>query len=165
MVQIYTGNGKGKTTAALGLIVRMLGNGGKVCLIQFMKSGSYHEIQQLQKWIDVFQFGSGEWVDPQHLTEADLAGAARAVEQAKSALSGGEYDLVVLDEINVAVAWKLIPLDVQLELMRIPARCELVMTGRNATPEAIAVADLVTEMCEIKHYYQKGVPARPGIEF
>ena len=168
MVQIYTGNGKGKTTASLGLICRALGNNFKVCLIQFMKkNASYSEIKFLsgQQNLDIFQFGTSKFVNPEKPEKVDITEAEKAFEKAKEILKSGEYDLVVIDEINVAVEWKLLPLEKQLELMDIKSRAEIVMTGRYAHPEVVKQAHLVTEMLEIKHYYTLGKDARKGIEF
>lgn len=165
MIQVYTGDGKGKTTAALGLSVRHLGAGGRPCLIQFLKSNPYSEIRFLRDKVDVFQFGSGEWVDPGHLSEADLAAARAAMDKAAEVLRSGEYSLVVLDEVNVAVGWNLVPVGDLLDLMNAAGSTELVLTGRHAHPDVIERADLVTEMREIKHYFRTGLDAREGIEF
>jgi len=168
MTQIYTGEGKGKTTAALGLIIRMLGYKKKVCLIQFMKKNvEYGEIRFLSKCegIDIFQYGTDKLIEPGKPKEIDLDEARKAIDRAKRVVAGEEYDLIVLDEINVAVAWGLLKLEEQLELFDIESRSEIVMTGRGAHPEVIERADLASEMKEIKHYYQKGVIARKGIEY
>lgn len=168
MIQIYTGNGKGKTTAALGLIIRALGHGWRVCLIQFMKKDfGYGEIEQLKKLpgIDIYQFGTNQLIDPDNPAEIDYNEAEKAWKKARDMILSGNYDLIVLDEINVAVAWKLLPVSRQLELMALKAAAELVMTGRYADFAVLEKADLVTEMKEIKHYFQKGISAREGIEF
>jgi cob(I)alamin adenosyltransferase len=165
VIQVYTGDGKGKTTAALGLILRNLGAGQRPCLIQFLKKDDYSEILWLKGQIDLFQYGSGEWVDPNHLTGADISAAQQGLAQAETILRENRHDLVVLDEINVAVAWKLLPVEAVLAVINIPTRAELVLTGRSADPRILERADLVTEMREIKHYYRQGIAARPGIEF
>lgn len=168
MIQVYTGNGKGKTTASLGLISRSLGRGNKVCLIQFMKRNfEYGEIRFLQKQenITIFQFGTPNLVDPDNPAEIDFSEAGKAYEQTIQVLESKLYDLVVIDEINVAVAWKLLPLEKQMEIFKYDKQCEIIMTGRYAHDEVIAQADLVTEMKEIKHYFNSGTPARIGIEF
>ena len=168
MIHIYTGNGKGKTTAALGLIIRALGNGKMVCLIQFMKKNFvYGEIKFLKKQnnIDVFQFGTDQLIDPNNPDEIDFKEAELGYIKAKEILNSGKYDLIVIDEINVAIKWKLLPLEKQLELMDIKTNAEVVMTGRYASPEVVRKANLVTEMLEIKHYYNEGVQARKGVEF
>jgi cob(I)alamin adenosyltransferase len=168
MIHIYTGNGKGKTTAALGLIIRSLGNGEKVCLIQFMKKNFvYGEIKFLEKQpgIDIFQFGTDQLIDPDNPDEIDFKEAEAGYRKAKEVLQSEKYDLVVIDEINVAVEWKLLLLKKQIELMEIETSSEVVMTGRYASEEVITGADLVTEMKEIKHYFKNGVQARKGVEF
>ena len=168
MIHIYTGNGKGKTTAALGLIIRALGNGKRVCLIQFMKKNFvYGEIKFLekQKNIDIFQFGTDQLIDPNHHDEIDFKEAELGYQKAKEILNSGKYDLIVIDEINVAIKWKLLPLEKQLELMDIKTDAEVVMTGRYASPEVIKKADLASEILEIKHYYHEGVQAREGVEY
>jgi len=168
MIHIYTGNGKGKTTAALGLIIRALGNGKKVCLLQFMKKNYvYGEIKFLEKQqqIDIFQFGTDQLIDPNNPDEIDFSEAEAGCKKAKDILISNKYDLVVIDEINVAVEWKLLPLEKQLELMDIKTGAEVVMTGRYATSEVMKRANLVTEMLAIKHYFSQGIQARKGIEF
>jgi cob(I)alamin adenosyltransferase len=168
MVQVYTGNGKGKTTAALGLIVRALGRKKKACLIQFMKKNfEYGEIRFLENIsnIDIFQFGTDKLVDPNNPADIDFKEASAALEKVYAVLKSDNYDLVVVDEINVAVKWGLIdPID-QIKIFDIKTKAEIVMTGRGASPELIDKADLVTEMKEVKHYYNQGVQARKGIEF
>ncbi|MCF7921006.1 MAG: cob(I)yrinic acid a,c-diamide adenosyltransferase [Candidatus Cloacimonetes bacterium] len=168
MIQIYTGNGKGKTTAALGLIVRALGQGHKVCLVQFMKNNwDYGEIIFLSRQvnIDIFKYGSDHFVTKEHPAPEDITEAEAALQKAREVLVSGKYDLVVLDEINVAVYMKLIDLNRQLELLPLAKNAELVMTGRYAAKEVIAEADLVTEMQQIKHYFDKGTASRKGIEY
>ena len=168
MVQVYTGNGKGKTTASLGLIIRALGRDKKVCLIQFMKKNyDYGEIRFLSKQenIDIFQFGTDKLINPEKPANIDFEEAKKAYEKSKEVILSGKYDLIVIDEINVAVSWKLLPLEKQLELMELKTDSEIVMTGRYADKRVVMKADLVTEMLEIKHYYQKGITARIGIEY
>jgi len=168
MIQVYTGNGKGKTTASLGLISRSLGRGNKVCLIQFMKKNfKYGEISFLQKQdnIAIYQFGTPNLVDPNNPEEIDFSEAMKAHDKAIQVLKSKQYDLVVIDEINVAVAWKLLPLEKQMEIFNYRNECEIVMTGRYADKKVISEADLVTEMKEIKHYFNSGIPARKGVEF
>ena len=168
MIQLYTGNGKGKTTAALGLIIRALGRDKKVCLIQFMKKNfEYGEIQFLSKQqnIDIYQFGTDKLIDPKNPDKIDFEEALKAYNKVKEVILSQKYDLIVIDEINVAVSWNLLTQEKQLELMEIKTDSEIIMTGRYASPKAIMKADLVTEMIEIKHYYTKGIPARIGIEY
>jgi cob(I)alamin adenosyltransferase len=167
-VQLYTGDGKGKTTAAFGLALRTLGHGGRVFVVQFMKRGRTGEVRALRGFGDsvkVIQTGPAGFVGPDN--REDFARAAmRGLENLREALMSGEYDLVIADELAVALGLGLVPLEDALELIRDkPAEVELVITGRYAPQEIVGAADLVTEMKEIKHYYTKGVKARRGIEF
>jgi cob(I)alamin adenosyltransferase len=167
-VQIYTGNGKGKTTAALGLALRAVGRGLRVCIFQFIKGGGpYGEhliAEKLAPLLTIIQSGRPGWVNTKDITE-DRRVAQQALLQAKELLTSADYDLVVLDEINGAVGFGLIDVEQVLDLVALkPERVELVLTGRNAHERLIVEADLVTEMREIKHYYSAGVPARTGIE-
>jgi len=166
-VHVYTGAGKGKTTATLGLIMRAAGAGMKVFLAQFLKKGDYSELNALKRFedlVNVEQFGAGRFIRGKPSPE-DVEEARRGLERVKTVLASGNYDMVVLDEANVALHFELISLQELLDLIDSrPEKTELVITGRNAAPELIARADLVTEMREIKHYYQAGVQARVGIE-
>jgi cob(I)alamin adenosyltransferase len=167
-VQVYTGNGKGKTTAALGLCLRAVGRGLKVCFFQFIKGGGpYGEqlaAEKLAPLFTIIQTGQPGWVNASDIS-ADRLAAQAALQQAREIVASGEYDLVVLDELNSALGFGLVDLEQVLELITLrPAEMELVITGRNAHPQVVAAADLVTEMREIKHYYQAGMPARTGIE-
>lgn len=169
LIQVYTGNGKGKTTAALGLALRAVGQGLKVCMVQFIKGGgAYGEhlaAEKLAPWLTIHQTGRDGWIFRDNLDPEDLRIAAETLALARSVLSGGEYDLVILDEINGAAWFGLISPDDILALCAAkPAKVELVLTGRNADARVIAVADLVTEMREVKHYYAAGIQARIGIE-
>lgn len=168
-IQVYTGNGKGKTTAALGLALRAAGRELMVCMIQFMKGGGpYGEhlaAPRLAPYLTIIQTGREGWVSRENPDQEDTRLAVEAMETAKQALIGGRYDLVILDEINGAVAFGLINVDEVLALMSMkPAGVELVLTGRNADERVIEAADLVTEMREVKHYYKAGVTSRVGIE-
>ena len=168
-IQVYTGNCKGKTTAALGLALRAAGREMMVCMVQFMKGGGpYGEhlaAERLAPYLTIIQTGREGWVDKDNPHPEDVRLAREALVIAKEALTGGRYDIVILDEINGAVSFGLLSVDDVLELMRSkPARVELVLTGRNADEKIIEAADLVTEMREIKHYYKAGVQARIGIE-
>ena len=166
-IHVYTGNGKGKTTAAFGLAMRAAGRGKKVCVIQFMKpdKGYGEQISARKLGIEVYPFGSNHFVSKKNPKEEDVKRARRALEFAREKLKEN-YDLVILDEVNVAVDFNLVPLDDVLALMdELPEQTELVLTGRNAMEEIIERADLVTEMREVKHYYTKGVMAREGVEF
>lgn len=166
-VQVYTGDGKGKTTAALGLCLRAVGSGLRVYLGQFLKNSKCSEIKALKshlKSVEIHQFGSGRFVRGKP-TEADIRKAATGFLQITDAVLSGKYDLVVADELNVAVALELVTPENVLELIRAkPVHVELVITGRSAHPKVMRSADLVTEMRKKKHYYDKGVHARRGIE-
>lgn len=166
--QVYTGNGKGKTTAALGLALRAVGRGLRVCIFQFIKGGGpYGEhlvAERLAPQFTIIQSGRPGWVNTKDITE-DRRLAQQALQQARQMLTSGDFDLFICDEINGAVSFGLIDVQQVLELISCrPAQVELVLTGRNAHESVIAAADLVTEMREIKHYYTAGVPARTGIE-
>jgi cob(I)alamin adenosyltransferase len=168
-IQVYTGNGKGKTTAALGLALRAAGRELMVCMIQFMKGGGpYGEhlaAPRLAPYLTIIQTGREGWVNRDNPDPEDIRLAREALEMADEALTGGRYDLVILDEINGAVSFGLIDVDDLLALMaKKPPAVELVLTGRNAADRVEAAADLVTEMREVKHYYKAGVPSRIGIE-
>jgi cob(I)alamin adenosyltransferase len=168
-VHVYTGEGKGKTTAAMGLALRALGHDRRVFIGQFMKSAASGEVKALECFdrVDVEQFGGSGWVLPHHQVasvHADLAcgGLARASE----ALRSGSYDLVILDEIDVAISCGLLTTKDCLGLLDArPGDVELVLTGRWAPQALIDRADLVTEMREVKHYYRQGTAARAGIEY
>jgi cob(I)alamin adenosyltransferase len=165
-LQVYTGNGKGKTTAAIGLAVRALGAGMDVFFGQFVKSGKYSETAILAslKNLVLRQYGAEGFIMGKPRA-SDIEAASRGVRDAADALAGGGFGLVVLDEVNVAYSLEMISL---AELLALAAargdRTELVMTGRGAPPELIEAADLVTEMREIKHYFKTGLKARKGIE-
>ena len=169
LIQVYTGNGKGKTTAALGLALRAVGHGFKVLIIQFMKGNiSYGELMSTQKlspFLTIKQVGRETFISKSHPDPADLKLAQEGFLLAKKAIEEKTYDIVILDEINVAVDFGLIPLADLLRLIDSkPETVELILTGRNAKPEILEKADLVTEMVERKHYYAKGISARKGIE-
>ena len=166
-VQVYTGNGKGKTTAAIGLAVRALGAGLNVYFGQFIKAGRYSEIESLEKLggrLLCRQYGRGCFLMRQPEAE-DILLAHKGLEEAVEAMESGLYQLVIMDEINVACSLGLLNAADLIRLIeKRPEGVELVLTGRGALPEVIERADLVTEMREIKHYYQTGVRARKGIE-
>jgi len=167
LVQIYTGNGKGKTTSALGLALRASGAGLKVYVGQFIKSGYYSEIKSLKKLknnIKVEQYGRGCLIKGKPCKK-DIEFAENGLLKAKWILAKKLYDIVILDEIIVACYLKLLKPEDVIELVKSkPERTELVLTGRYARPKLLKLADLVTEMKEIKHYYKKGIRARKGIE-
>jgi len=169
LVEIFTGSGKGKTSAALGMVLRALGQGFRVYIIFFMKGNyPYGERNMLPQLTNVsFQsFGHEQFVDPQNVKAEEREQAGEALQAARSAIASSKFDLVVLDEVNVAVAWKLIEVEDLLKLIdEKPQNVELILTGRYADQRLIERADLVTEMVEIKHPYQKGIKARKGIEY
>ena len=166
-IQVYTGNGKGKTTAALGLSIRAAGAGLKVFIIQFMKMGDYSEIKALQKFPDqitIEQYGKGQFVKGKPSRE-DIDAAQNGLERVNAVIESSEYDVIILEEANVAVMCDLFPVEKLIDIIdKKPDNLELVITGRGAHAEIIKRADLVTEMKEIKHYYNEGVTARTGIE-
>jgi len=167
MVHVYTGNGKGKTTAALGLAIRARGRGLSVLVVQFMKGNvDYGELASLRDLgIEVVQFGRPDFVDRHDPDPVDVRMAGEGLDFAAERIRSGEYDIIVLDEMNVAAAWKLVPVEDVLKILKErPANLEVVLTGRYAPDEFIEAADLVTEMVEVKHYFRKGVQARDGIE-
>lgn len=168
LVQVYTGNGKGKTSAAFGLALRAIGRGLRVYVIQFIKGGfDYGELHSLRSIpnLKLKAFGRGEFIGSPP-TEADVRLAREALDFANKIIGSGKYDVVVLDEINVALSLGLIEVDDVSQLIKNkPERVELILTGRDASPEIIQIADLVTEMREIKHPRTKGVPPRIGIEY
>jgi len=167
-VQVYTGNGKGKTTAALGLALRAMGRGLKVCVFQFIKGGGpYGEhliTEKLAPLFTIIQTGRAGWVNTKDITE-DRRVAQEAFIEARKLLTSGDYHIFICDEIIGAAGFGLIDVEQVLELMNLrPEGVELVLTGRNADQRVIDAADLVTEMLEVKHYYKTGLPARAGIE-
>ena len=169
LVQVYTGNGKGKTTAAFGLALRAIGRGLKVYIIQFIKGGfDYGELYIVDKLpnLTLKAFGRGKFVTEKPPGKADVELAEEAFALAEEVVKSGEYDIVILDEINVALNLKLIQIEKVLELIKNkPKHVELVLTGRYAPNEIIEAADLVTEMKEVKHPFNKGFQARKGIEY
>jgi cob(I)alamin adenosyltransferase len=168
LIQVYTGTGKGKTTAALGLALRAVGKGLKVYMIQFMKGDiEYGEITTAKSManFEIIQIGRPDFVDKANPAEIDIELANKALDHAREIIGCNKYDIVILDEINIAMDWKLIEVGKVIELIKSkPEHIELVLTGRYAPQEIIDIADLVTEMQEIKHPYNDGVEARDGIE-
>lgn len=200
LIHVYTGDGKGKTTAAMGLVLRAIGQGYKACIIQFMKGGYYTgEFISFKQFLpnnEFLQFGRGCIKQKTQLTQYEPAqekpavhmleesiecGTCRwcflndekqkefcsaALAYAKKVVTSGEFDIVLLDEINVAVHFKMIELPQVLDLIKNKnPQIELILTGRDAHPQVIELADLATNMTQIKHYYEKGVMARKGIEY
>ncbi|MHA1768612.1 MAG: cob(I)yrinic acid a,c-diamide adenosyltransferase [Candidatus Thorarchaeota archaeon] len=179
LVQLYTGNGKGKTTCALGAGLRAAGHGLNVLMISFMKAkvasrgdhedvnyGEFRSIEGIPNFT-IVPVGRETFVDKEDPDPVDIEMAQKGLRMAQRALEEHTCDVLILDEINVAVEWNLISLEDQLSLIMMkPPDVELIMTGRYARPEAIEAADLVTEMREIKHYYAtRKILARKGFEF
>lgn len=168
-VEVFTGEGKGKTTAALGIALRASGHGLKVFIVYFMKgSFPYGEQKVLSRLpgISFAKFGLESFVDPDNVTEAEKEQARRALQKAKEVIFSNKYDIVILDEINLAAAWKLVDIDEVLKLVKgKPEKVELILTGRHADDRLVELADLVTEMTKIKHPYDKGIVARKGIDY
>ena len=166
-VQVYTGDGKGKTTAALGLSLRAAGAGLKVFIAQFIKMGDYSEVKALDRFSDLItieQYGLGRFVKGKP-SDDDIAAARKGLEKVQDVLNQAQHDVVILEEANVAVLCGLFSADDILRLIDgKPDAVELVITGRGADPRVLEKADLVTEMKCIKHYYKNGVSARIGIE-
>ncbi len=166
-IQVYTGNGKGKTTAAIGLAIRAAGAGLRVYIAQFIKMGDYSEIKALKRFSDLItveQFGLGRFTDGKPLPE-DIQAAQKGLKRVKSIMAEEDYKVIILEEANVAAKYGLIRVQDLLGLIiNKPYDVELVITGRHASARVIENADLVTEMQPVKHYFEKGVPARVGIE-
>jgi cob(I)alamin adenosyltransferase len=167
-IQIYTGNGKGKTTAAFGLSLRAVGAGKKVFFAQFVKGKTYSEIEAVAQFlpdITIRQYGRGCFIrkDP---TQEDIEAALTGLAEVSEIIQSGRYDIVVLDEANIALHYQLFTVEQLMVVLRQKQpETELIITGRYAPQKLMDMADLVTEMKEIKHYYQSGVQARKGIEF
>jgi cob(I)alamin adenosyltransferase len=169
MVQIYTGNGKGKTTAALGAALRAIGHGFKVIMIQFMKGeigyGELEASRQLPNFV-IEQYGRPEFVNPDNPDEEDIRLAKEGLDRAKNIIKNKEFDLVILDEINVAVSFGLIKAEEVIELIKAtPESMQLILTGRYMPDDFVQYADLVSEVHEVKHHFQKGTPPTKGIEY
>jgi cob(I)alamin adenosyltransferase len=169
LVQVYTGDGKGKTTAALGLALRAAGHGLQVHIVQFMKGWPhYGELVSLrnQPGITLVQFGRPDFVDREHPDPRDVALAQDALVHSLDVITAGRYDVVILDEINVALDFELVSVEQVMTLLDArPLHVELVLTGRAAHPQVLERADLVTEMLGVKHPYGAGVEGRRGIEY
>lgn len=169
LIQVYTGDGKGKTTAALGLALRAAGHGLRTYFGQFMKGQAYGEIEAarlLSPYLAIEQYGQPSFVHVQRATEEDVRLAQEGLESARKAMLGGEYDLVVLDEVCVALHFELLTLEQLLAFLDgKPDGVELILTGRRAPQGLLDRADLVTEMREIKHPFEQGILARKGIEY
>ena len=169
LVIVNTGNGKGKSTAAFGLLLRAWGRGLRVCVVQFIKSetGKWGEVKAAQKLgIDWFTTGDGFTWTSKDMDET-VARALAGWEVAKEKITSGNYDVIVLDEFTYAMHFNWLDTDQVIDWLKTnkPADLHLVITGRDAPAKLIEYADLVTEMLEVKHPYQKGIQAQPGVEF
>ena len=167
LVQVYTGNGKGKTTAALGLAVRAAGAGINVYILQFIKSAAYSELGSIRKInnITIEQCGRGCFIKGKP-KRADIARAERGIAKAARRIISGRYGMVILDEVNCALKAGLIKPEAVIEIIwNKPKNVELVLTGRYCPSAVMKHADLITEMKKIRHPYDKGIPARHGIEY
>lgn len=173
-IQVYTGNGKGKTTASLGLTMRALGRGWNVLIIMFTKGGSdYGELYSFCKLSDVIsnnlkiiQAGAERIVYKNNINKEDYEKISEGWEIAKEGIKSGKYKLIILDEINIAIDLEIIDIKDVLDILKSKSiDTEIVLTGRNARKEIIECADLVSEIKPIKHYWDKGVKARKGIEY
>lgn len=168
-VQIYTGNGKGKTTAAIGQAVRAAGFGLKTYIVQFMKEYPYNELKgliHLKEWIIIEQFCGDDFVYRKELPDKmEIDKARRGLEKAKAKMLNGDFDIIILDEVCVAIYFGLFNDEEILTFIKQkPDNIEIILTGRYCPDKLIERAELVTEMKEIKHYYQDGIAARKGIE-
>ena len=166
-IHLYTGNGKGKTTAAFGLALRALMSGKKVAIFQFVKDMKYSEtkISQYLENIDIFQLGTGCIFD-REINNKDIEAAVDGLNIVQKAIASDKYNLIILDEICIALHLKLLKVKNIIDILQNkPKSLEIVLTGRYAPQELLEISDLVTEMKEIKHYYHKGVKSRKGIEF
>ena len=169
LVHVYTGNGKGKTTAALGLALRAAGHGLRTYIGQFLKGCFYGELESLKRLapnVTLEQYGTDTWVHVDGVMPVQRETAQAGLARACQALLGGEYDIVILDEVNVALHFGVLVEEEVIEFIEHkPPQVELVLTGRQAPRAIIERADLVTEMKEVQHPFQRGIPARLGIEF
>jgi cob(I)alamin adenosyltransferase len=169
-IQVYTGNGKGKTTASLGLALRAAGRGMKTYIAQFMKKQEYGElnaiIEYLSEYVEIEQFGLPDFhYTGKDVTKEEKMAALEGIEAVIEAISSKEYNIIVMDEINVLLYFEIIDPEHVLKIIdNKPKDIELILTGRNAPEEILSRADLITEMKEIKHYYNQKVQAREGIE-
>ena len=169
LIQVYTGDGKGKTTAALGLALRATGHGLRSYIGQFLKGRSYGELEsvgRLSPEVTLEQYGLSGWIHVDQVTPEQREAAQEGLARARRALLSGKYDIVVLDEVNMALHFGVLSEEEVLDLIDDkPPEVELVLTGRRAPQAIIDRADLVTEMKEVRHPYHRGVPARRGIEY
>jgi len=169
LVMVITGNGKGKTTSSFGQALRAIGQGYRVCIIQFMKGRKYGEVLAAEKYLPdlkILQFGLDSFVMRDDPAGVDVQLAWEGFKKAEEIIHSGQYDMVILDEINVAVDFALIPEEMVLDLIKKkPPELDLLLTGRYASEKIREIADLVSEVTEIKHHYNAGIKDRAGIEY
>ena len=169
LVMVITGDGKGKTTSAFGQALRAAGQGMKVCIIQFMKGRDYGEVLAIEKYlptIHLYQSGLDSFVMRDNPAQADMDLARQGLEKAEEIVQSNEFDMLILDEINVAIEYDLVPEERVLKMIENkPADFFLILTGRYASDLIMAKADLISEVKEIKHHYQAGVKDQPGVEY
>jgi len=169
MVEVFTGEGKGKTSASLGMILRALGHGLRAYIVFFMKGNfPYGEQKTLSQLPNVTfdKFGFETFCDPENIKPEEKEQAQMALSAAREAMLSGNYDLVILDEVNVAAGWKLIDTSQVVQLIKDkPENVELILTGRHADPRIIELADVVTNMAKVKHPYDKGILSRKGFDY
>ncbi len=166
-IHLYTGNGKGKTTAAFGLALRAAGAGMHIFIAQFVKGMHYAELDAIKRFpeIELKQYGLDCFIENEP-TEKDIQAARKGFDEVADIILKNQYDMVILDEVCIALYYHLFETEELLAVLNTkPEAMEIILTGRYAPPELFEIADLVTEMKEIKHYYAKGVKARTGIEF
>jgi cob(I)alamin adenosyltransferase len=166
-IHLYTGNGKGKTTAAIGLAIRAVGAGKKVFIAQFVKGMHYGELESLKRFpeIEIHQYGLTCFIENKP-TKEDIDAARKGLKKVSEILSSKKFDVIILDEICIALYYQLFNLEEVKNIINTKNQtAEIILTGRYASIELIGMADLVTEMKEIKHYYTKGIKAREGIEY
>ncbi|KKQ74259.1 MAG: ATP:corrinoid adenosyltransferase BtuR/CobO/CobP [Berkelbacteria bacterium GW2011_GWB1_38_5] len=173
-IHIYTGDGKGKTTAALGLALRAIGADKKVAIIQFMKKGNFSEHKTIEKYklpilIESFGIGYYKILGDKKPKRAHQKAAQKALERTKELIAKGEHDIIILDEINVAIGFGLVDIEEVISIFQSSVvgkrSADIVLTGRRTHPKLKKIADLVTEMKKIKHYFDNGTKARKGIEY
>jgi len=168
IVLVITGNGKGKTTSAMGCALRAHGHGFAIAVVQFMKGRVYGELDTLRSLprVEVWQFGRNAFVDPKNPDPRDMELARKGLDKSWEIVRGERHDLLILDEINVVTDFGLVPVEEVLEIAKArPRWMDLIWTGRNAPAAMIEVADTVSEVREIKHHYRKGIESRAGMEY
>ncbi len=169
LVMVITGNGKGKTTSAFGQALRAIGQSYRVAMIQFMKGRAYGEVVAVRKYLPElhhFQYGLDSFVMRNNPAPVDIDLARQGFEKAKELIAGNQYDMIILDEINVVVDFGLLPEEELLDLVKTkPPQLDLILTGRYAPEKLKEIADLVSEVTEVKHHYNAGIKDRAGIEY